>query len=91
MKERCYDMYLEIVETSQRIINPSSREIEKVVISSPGGPCTGVILQKNRLAFMQTTSEAGKGYALEYLDEDCGIIFHCHWIVVTDVVKAMQA
>lgn len=85
-------MYLKIVETSQKIVDPSNQEIAKAVITSPGGPCTGVILQSDGKAFMQTTSEADKGYALEYLDEDSGILFHYRWITTTaDVVKAMQS
>ena len=84
-------IYLQVVETSERIANPSDQEIQEYVISSPGGPCTGVILSKNERTFMQTTGDVENGYALEYLDEESGILFHCHWISAEDVISAMQA
>lgn len=84
-------MYLKIIETGEKTDNPNKETIAKAVISSHGGPCTGVILNKNKRSYMQTTCEPDKGYALEYLNEDDGILFHCHWLRTVDVLGAMQA
>jgi hypothetical protein len=88
-------MYLQTVETSARISEPSDDEIRQYVMSSDGGPGTGVILWKNDYAFMQTAGDEVNGYSIEYvieyLDEQSRILFHCEGASVEDAVRAMQA
>ena len=83
-------MHIEIVETSQIINNPSDEDIAKVIVSTSGGAYTGIILEKRRGAFMQTTFEPDRGYALEYMDEETRYLYHTHWITAKEVIKAMQ-